>query len=539
MKRKLLTSLLAGSMVLTMLTGCAGGQAATGSSDKAEVKTEAKSEAKEEKSVDFTEIGVDTEKYDVTAKPRLIVTTDGEVDDQDSLRHLLLYANDIEIAGIVYSASQFHWQGDGGTTTLGDVNKNNMNAEDNGDELTEYRPQEMGWIENLLNDEYAVDYENLVQNDADFPTAEELLSVVKVGNIEFEGDVREATEGSDFIKEAILDDDNRPLYVESWGGFNTVARALISIEEEYKDTDEWDAIYEKVCGKVVIQGNGQDKTYEDYIQKSFPDLMLYASSSINYGYYAANSAPADSNYMFHADWLTTNVKNGHGKMMENYRLIGDGTHYEGEIEKFQYGETTTLDGKEFDQYDWLGEGDSVHWITLIPVGLRGLENGNYGTWCGRITINGQVLNSKGSYNEYDYTTGQMAAFSGKRWITAIMEDWAVRCDWAAGIGNHAPEVTIETKDFTAKKGETVELKASATDPDQDALTTSWIYYADASEYSGECDSIRVWDATKAATSFTVPADAKPGDYFNLILKVKDNADAPTERYAQVIVTVAE
>lgn len=542
MKKKIIATLLAATVAGTTLFGCGGsGQAETTEETTTEETTtteESEATAEEEK-IEVPKLGVDGAVYDVTAKPRVIVTTDGEVDDQNSLRHMLLYANDLDIAGIVYSASQFHWQGDGGTTTLGDVNKNNMNAEDNGDELTEYRPQEMGWIEDLLTNEYAEDYNNLVQNDANYPTAEELLAVVKVGNVEFEGDVREATEGSDFIKNAILDDDNRPLYVESWGGFNTVARALLSIEEEYKDTDQWDAIYEKVCGKTVIQGNGQDKTFEDYIVKTYPDLMVYASSSINYGYYASMSAPADSNYMFHADWLTTNVKNNHGKMMEHYLLIGDGTHYEGELDRFQYGETTTIDGKEFDQYDWLGEGDSVHWITLVPVGLRGLENGNYGTWGGRISINGQSLSATGDYNEYDYTTGKEGSFSGKRWITAIMEDWAVRCDWAAGTGNHAPVVSMEEKDFTVKKGETVNLNATVSDPDQNVLDCNWIFYEEASAYGGTCEAVRVWDATKASTSFTVPSDAEPGDYFNLILSVKDNADVPTSRYAQVIVTVVE
>ena len=44
-------------------------------------------------------------------RPRTIVTTDLEVDDMDSLMHLLLYANDIDIAGNVVSASQHHWTG--------------------------------------------------------------------------------------------------------------------------------------------------------------------------------------------------------------------------------------------------------------------------------------------------------------------------------------------------------------------------------------------------------------------------------------------
>ena len=46
-------------------------------------------------------------------KPRTIVTTDGEVDDQDSFVRLLLYANEFDLIGLVYSSSQWHYKGDG------------------------------------------------------------------------------------------------------------------------------------------------------------------------------------------------------------------------------------------------------------------------------------------------------------------------------------------------------------------------------------------------------------------------------------------
>ena len=40
-------------------------------------------------------------------KIRTIITQDAEVDDQNSLRHILLYANDIEIQGIIQTSSVF------------------------------------------------------------------------------------------------------------------------------------------------------------------------------------------------------------------------------------------------------------------------------------------------------------------------------------------------------------------------------------------------------------------------------------------------
>ena len=44
-------------------------------------------------------------------KIRTIITQDAEVDDQNSLRHFLFYANEVELQGIVQTSSKFHWQG--------------------------------------------------------------------------------------------------------------------------------------------------------------------------------------------------------------------------------------------------------------------------------------------------------------------------------------------------------------------------------------------------------------------------------------------
>jgi hypothetical protein len=47
----------------------------------------------------------------VPNKARVIVTTDGEIDDRCSMVRFLLYANEWDIEGIVLSSSQYHWQG--------------------------------------------------------------------------------------------------------------------------------------------------------------------------------------------------------------------------------------------------------------------------------------------------------------------------------------------------------------------------------------------------------------------------------------------
>lgn len=492
-------------------------------------------------------------------RPRAIITTDLECDDMNSLIHLCLFFNDVDVDGIVYTASQFHFSGDG-EHTLSEINDNYLCEDEDAASLTEYRPVEIGWIESLWENEYAEVYEYLSQNDPNYPTPEYLTSVTKVGNIEFEGDVREDTEGSDLIKEAILDDDSRPLYIFSWGGFNSVARALLSIAEDYQDTDQWEEIYDKVVNKVVVSGISQDNTFDDYIRDLYPDLIIMNVSDGYCGYFTANTAQADYIEMFNSEWLTENIKFDHGALLEKYNLMGDGTYYEGEPDANQYGQTTTIDWgfiyMEFDQYDFLVEGDSGGFMALISVGLRGLESvetGACGTWGGRITYetaNGAEVyvfsSATGTeeateYTDYNVVTG---AFSDgtKKYIATYQEEWAARADWCVSdydSYNHAPIVSVTESDVSAAAGEYVELNAVISDPDGDTYTAYWTVDEYGSTYSGDSRNLQVWGPISESTSFTIPQDAQAGDRFIITLQVKDHADAPMTRYAQVIVTVEE
>ena len=55
------------------------------------------------------------------------------------------------------------------------------------------------------------------------------------------------TEGSDFIKNILLDDKPGPVYLQIWGGTNTIARALKAIENQYKSSSAMAyAVYKKV-----------------------------------------------------------------------------------------------------------------------------------------------------------------------------------------------------------------------------------------------------------------------------------------------------
>ena len=88
------------------------------------------------------------------ARPRIIATTDGEIDDRCSMVRFLLYANEWDIEGIIISSSKFHWDG--------------------------HKWAGVKWIEGQI-DEYAKFYDTLKQHANGFPTPDQLKSKVWIG----------------------------------------------------------------------------------------------------------------------------------------------------------------------------------------------------------------------------------------------------------------------------------------------------------------------------------------------------------------------
>ncbi|KAB4031736.1 hypothetical protein GAQ73_07170, partial [Bacteroides uniformis] len=64
----------------------------------------------------------------------------------------------------------------------------------------------------------------------------------------------------------------------------------------------------------------------------------------------------------------------------------------------------------------------------------------------------------------------------------------------------------------------------------------WWQYVSAGTYRGK---VAVDDPASANTTFTVPADANPGDTIHLILEATDNGTPQMNRYHRLIITVAE
>jgi hypothetical protein len=194
-------------------------------------------------------------------RPRVVVTTDPELDDSNSLVRYLLYSADFRTEGLIYASSRFHWRGDGKGTRFSRPDREYTPAAVNACPCTSWRwkPGER-YIDDAV-DIYAQVYPNLKVHDPNFPTPEYLRSKIREGNVDVEGDTASDTPGARSIRDILLDDDGGPVYLLAWGGQSTIARALKSLRAAFERSPAWPAIRDKVSRKAIVQAFGdQDVT---------------------------------------------------------------------------------------------------------------------------------------------------------------------------------------------------------------------------------------------------------------------------------------
>src|SRR5262245_52908064 len=145
-------------------------------------------------------------------RPRVIVTTDPELDDSNSLVRYLLYSAQFQTEGLIYASSQFHWRGDGKGTRFSLPNREYSRGGLTLCPCTSWRwkPGER-YIDDAV-DVYARVYPRLRVHDPAYPPPDSLRSTIREGNVAFEGDTSADSPGSDLIKRVLLDDQPGPVY---------------------------------------------------------------------------------------------------------------------------------------------------------------------------------------------------------------------------------------------------------------------------------------------------------------------------------------
>lgn len=500
-------------------------------------------------------------------KPRVVITTDPELDDLNSLVRYLLFGADYKTEGLIYASSQFHWKGDGKGTKALVPGREYTRFGLSLCPCTSWRwdPKER-FIDDAV-EAYAKAYPNLRVHDAAYPTPEFLKAKIRWGNVEFDGEMSRDTPGSDLIKSLLLDGDDSPVYLHAWGGQSTIARALKSIEEQYQGTPQWAAIHAKVIGKAVIHPSGdQDDTYAKYIQPSWPEIRYRQhAGGLALGYLAQSTVSEQDATYFTAEWTRRNISE-RGPLGALYRVWGDGKQMvKGDIfDYFGVPEKTAAELKKEGYIVWapvqekgsfLSEGDTGTFVNLIDNGLRGYRppsgvprhhEESYGGWGGYAhaaptrpfaealgTLEGLVSNPG--------ARPKLPRSPTHPFFAAAQRDFAARFVWATtprfSDANHHPRLTAKTSRFiSAQPGHVVELRLSANDPDGNDIAVRWWRWDEADSYTGVINLDR---ANGLSTSFKVPLDAQPNQTIHLLAEATDNGAPALTRYERFVITVTE
>jgi len=449
-------------------------------------------------------------------KNRLIVLSDIEADpdDTESFIRLFLYANEIDIKGLVATTSI--WK------------------------RTSVSPES---ISRLIR-AYGKVQPNLNKHEPGFPDAGFLLSKVKQGiekyGMEGIGDGKDS-EGSELIIRVLEENDDRPLWVSAWGGVNTLGQALYKIRKTKSQAEA-----KRLIAKLRVYTISDQDDSGNWIRTNFPDLFYIVSPGDNYStaiWSAINTRfNGINNETISNKWIAQHIQQGHGPL-----------------------------GALYPDVSWGTEGDTPSFLSLIPNGLNNAERPDWGGWGGRYELYKPDFASlkKGvsdlplkaetraiwtdasdTFTPFAYGEYGRATISGKesfssnlvslwRWRDDFQNDFAARMEWCTkpyAEANHPPVPVLNTPEaMTVKSGQTFSLSAMKSyDPDEDNLSFIWFNYPEAGSYK---KLIKVNQPENSHTVNITAPKVDKAETAHFIVKVTDKGTPALTRYKRVIVTI--
>ncbi len=449
-------------------------------------------------------------------KQRVIILSDIEADPDDtqSFVRLFLYANQIDIKGIVATTSC--WM------------------------TSSVHPESIIKI----IDAYEKVQPNLLQHETGYPEASTLKALVKQGlpkyGMEGVGEGRDS-EGSDWIIKVLEENDERPLWVPVWGGVNTLAQSLHKIRQTKSKKEA-----ARLISKLRVYTISDQDDSGIWIRNNFPELFYIVSPGDFYGsatWTGINTfIKGIDNTTISNGWLAQNVQQNHGPL-----------------------------GAIYPDVAWGVEGDTPSFLPLIPNGLNSPEHPEWGGWGGRyefyqpdfsatkkggsiVTIAPETrpiwTNASDEYipfiaKQYGRTVqADTSTFNDDkvtlwRWRDDFQNDFAARIDWCMMSyeeANHPPVPVLSHPDqITVKSGEKFTLDAfESTDPDGDNLSFLWFNYPEAGSYK---KLIKVNGAENVHMAFFTAPEVDKEVTAHFILKLTDKGEPQLSRYKRVVVTI--
>ncbi len=464
-----------------------------------------------------------------SGKPRVLVLTDmgNEPDDQMSFVRFLLYANELDIEGLVAATS----------TWLKD----------------QQHPETL----RKIIEGYDQVRPNLLQHASGWPEAGDLLQRVSSGQPGYGMNAvgkGKMSPGAEAIIRAADREDKRPLWISVWGGANTLAQAL----QQVRDTRTAEELSRFVARLRVYSISDQDDA-GPWIRREFPDLFYIVSPTSpdggDYVYttwtgiagdlYYRNGAGADSELITNA-WLERNIRN------------------KGSFGKF------------YPEYLFIMEGDTPAYLNLLANGLNSYRNPGWGGWGGRYiyrqpygetrniwTQGGDLFRRVTSQDEVTGVDGRKYISDQAtiwRWREAFQHDFAARMDWTMKSfdeANHPPQPEVndapglEPLVIDAAVGQKIVLDASgSSDPDGDELQYRWFHYPEAGFLPDQAlADVEIEKPDQAKTEITATTACRPywlpdivkcpeQGVAHVILAVTDRGEPSLTRYRRIILRVS-
>lgn len=435
-------------------------------------------------------------------KPRIVVLTDispahVEPDDMESLIRLFVYADLFEIEGLVATTG---WSSGGGNADWIKLIHAAINA----------YAKDLPNLHKRSKQEGHATHESR-QEIGDWPSPDYLRSVTVVGSqkrgMSFIGKDNHSP-GSDRIIKLADEPDERPIWVQAWGGGNTLAQAIWRVKED-RTPEHLRAFLKKIRFYTITdqdrgyqKGTPFDISSHQWMRREFEkDLFFLWDESA----WTFQNDTGKRNW----DEYATHIQ-GHGHLGAMYP-------------KFKYGV----------------EGDTPSFLYVLPNGLNEPENPDAGGWGGYFRWGtGPDKVTKAYVNQPGTPAHAISKKYEARFYPAIFNDFAARMDWAKqGVGNRNPMVVVNGDAGIAPiklapaPGSSVALDASASkDPDGDQLKFSWWVLSEAGTYNKD---VKISGGDTARATIAVPADAA-GKRIHVICEVTDDGTHNLTGYRRII-----